>query len=96
MVVEGGWSSVTVTGGAVSSPAMQARYLRKQTQLLDAANGIGLFQLTFADLALSLIPPPPPGTADVTIFAHLGLVDTLLVPKIALATWDSTYRRPLR
>ena len=96
MIVEGGWTSETVAGSAPSTPARQARYLRRQPQLLDAANAMGVFQLTFTDIAQSVIPPPPPGTADVAAFAHLGLVDTTLAPKLALGSWDSTFARPRR
>jgi len=53
-----------------------------------------LIQLTFADLDLAVItPPPPPGLA---YFASIGLVNADLDPKPALAAWDSAFARPLR
>jgi hypothetical protein len=94
LVVEGGWASQSA-GGFVTSPATQARYLHRQAELLDSARAVAVFQLSFADLALSLFPPPPPGSI-LPLFATLGLVDTVLTPKPSLAAWDSIYRRPLR
>ncbi len=88
MVVEGGWTSAAV-GGVVSSPAKQARWIRRQVQLLDGAQALFVFQLTFTDLDLTGVPP---GT--LSLFAFLGLVDAVLAPKPALATWDSAFARP--
>jgi hypothetical protein len=90
LVVEGGWTSISL-GSIVSSPALQARYLGRQARLLDSARAIGLFQLTFADLDLSAIPLPP--GSILPLFAHLGVVDSTLGPKRALATWDSILAR---
>ena len=92
LVVEGGWTSASV-GSVVSSPDEQARYITRQAQLLDSAQAVGVFQLTFADLALSTFPPQPPGSI-LPLFASLGLVDTNLTAKPALSKWDETYRRP--
>src|SRR5690242_16325057 len=58
LVVEGGWTSASV-GPVVSSPAIEARYLDRQAQLLDSAHAIAVFQLTFADLDLSSLSLPP-------------------------------------
>jgi hypothetical protein len=88
MVVEGGWTSATV-GGITSTPAKQARYIRRHVQLLDQANATFVFQLTFTDLDLTGFPP---GT--ISYFAYCGLVDVNLAPKPALATWDSAFARP--
>jgi len=88
MVVEGGWTSQTV-GGIASTPAKQARYIRRQVQLLDQAQALFVFQLTFTDLDLTGIPP---GT--ISYFAYCGLVDVNLSPKPALAPWDSAFARP--
>lgn len=92
MVIEGGWASESF-GPYTTSPAKQARYIRRQAQLLDAARAVGWLSLEFADLAVSLWPP---GT-DPTIryFASLGVVDSVLAPKPALAAWDSLFARPL-
>lgn len=91
LVVEGGWPSVSV-GSLVSSPALQARYIDRQTQLLDSAKATGLFQLTFYDLDLSANPPPP--GSILPLFAHLGLADSAMRAKPALASWDRVRARP--
>jgi hypothetical protein len=70
---------------------VQARYLDRQAQLLDSARAIGLFQLTFTDLDLSGVTLPP--GSILPLFAHLGIVDSALGPKPALATWDSLLAR---
>ena len=93
LVVEGGWPSVSV-GSVVSSPAEQARYIDRQEQLLDSAKAKGVFQLTFYDLDLSASPPPPPGSV-LPLFTHLGLADSAMHAKPALAPWDGVLRRPL-
>jgi hypothetical protein len=94
MVVEGGWPSASVRGVFSSSPEMQARYIARQSELLDAAKAIGVFQLSFTDLDLGSFPRPLP--AILPLFATLGLVDSDLRPKRALETWDKVYARPLR
>jgi hypothetical protein len=94
MVVEGGWPSESVRGVFSSSPEMQVRYIARQTQLLDAANAIAVFQLSFTDLDLASFPKPVP--TILPLFATLGLVDASLQPKPALKTWDEVFARPLR
>jgi hypothetical protein len=89
MVVEGGWTSATLGGGIVSSPEKQARYVRRQARMLDSAHAHAVFQLTFTDLDMTS-PGLPPGT-NLSLFASLGLVDTHLRPKPALALWDSLF-----
>jgi len=93
MVVEGGWPSSPVAG-IVSSPLEQARWIDRQMELLDGAEALFVFQLTFTDLDLSAIPLPP--GSILPLFASLGLVDTRLAPKPALARWDAAFARPLR
>ncbi len=88
LVVEGGWTSVSL-GPVVSSPAIQARYLDRQSRLLDSARSVAVFQLTFADLDLSSPTWPP----SVVPFAHLGVVDSAFGAKPALAAWDSLLDR---
>jgi hypothetical protein len=88
MVVEGGWTSASV-GSLQSSPQIQARYIRRQSELLDAAGATALFQLTFTDLDLGSIPQPP--GSILPLFATLGMVDTQLRPKAALTVWDSLF-----
>ncbi len=91
LVVEGGWPSTSV-GGATSSPAEQARFIVRQMELLDRAGAAAVFQLTFTDLHPSIFPPG----SILPLFATLGLVDTALAPKPALAVWDSAFARPRR
>ena len=93
MVVEGGWPSASVRGVFSSSPEMQARYIERQSKLLDA-NAIAVFQLSFTDLDVESFPKPVP--AILPLFATLGLVDTRLRPKPALATWDKIFARRLQ
>ncbi len=93
MVVEGGWPSASARGVFTSSPQVQARYIARQSQILDAANAIAVFQLSFTDLDLGSFPKPVP--AILPLFATLGLVDSNLNPKPALTTWDNVFARPL-
>jgi hypothetical protein len=92
MVVEGGWPSASVRGVFSSSPDMQSRYIARQSELLDATKAVAVFQLSFTDLDLGSFPKPQP--AILPLFATLGLVDSDLRPKPALAVWDKVYSRP--
>ena len=94
LLVEGGWPSVSA-GGFASSPAEQARWIRRVFPLLDRAHATGWYQLTFADLAASVLGTQPPGSI-LPLFATLGLVDSNLVAKPALAAYDSVFARPHR
>ena len=94
MVVEGGWPSASVRGVFSSSPETQARYIARQSELLDNANAIGVFQLSFTDIDVGSFPKPTP--AILPLFATLGLVDTNLKPKPSLPTWDKVFARKLR
>jgi hypothetical protein len=93
VVLEGGWPSVPV-GAITSTPALQSAYLDRQARLLDAAKAAGVFQITFTDFDLSAFLPAD--SAGLIPFAHLGLVDSVLAPKPALAAWDSVLGRPYR
>lgn len=99
MVVEGGWASTGVSAGptrVTSSPALQARYIARQAELLDSAKAIGVFQLSFTDLDLAAFPRDLVAANPILpLFASLGLVDKDLRPKPALARWDSTFARPV-
>jgi hypothetical protein len=86
MVTEGGWSSGSVAG-LTSSPELQARYIRRQMQLADAAKLIGVFQITFTDLDVASFNLP--SGSILPLFAQLGLVDANYRAKPALAVWDS-------
>lgn len=91
MVVEGGWPSASVRGAFSSSPESQAQYIARQSELLDSASALGVFQLSFTDLDLGSFPKPLP--AILPLFATLGLVDTNLKAKPALRAWDRTFAR---
>jgi hypothetical protein len=93
LVVEGGWSSASV-GDVVSSPDEQMRWIRRHMQLADQASAVAVFQLTFTDIDLASFPVP--AGSILPLFAHLGLVDTELRPKPALAEWDKAFARALR
>lgn len=93
VILEGGWPSVPA-GNALSTPAMQARYIERQGRIIDASEVAGLFQITFTDLDVSALPPPV--DSSIVPFAHLGLVDSVLDPKPALTAWDSLLARPWR
>jgi len=94
-VAEGGWTSASLDAGTVqivSSPAIQAEYLTRQHQLLEAAQGVAYFQLTFTDLDLSGYPAQPEGSI-LPLFTRNGLVDAELNAKPALAIWDDLFAR---
>ena len=93
LVVEGGWTSGSA-GSIQSSLTKQARYLRRQERMLDSAAAIAVFQLSYTDLDVSQYPAQQ--QASLGVFAQLGLVDTELRAKTALATYDSIFARPLR
>jgi hypothetical protein len=94
MVVEGGWPSGSVRGAFSSSPELQAQYISRQSELLDSANALGVFQLSFTDLDLGSFPKPLPEILP--LFAALGLVDADLKPKPALRIWDRVFARRLQ
>jgi hypothetical protein len=94
LVLEGGWPSASVSGVFLSDSQLQARYIHHQARLLDSARAVGLFQITFTDL--DLIANRPPAGSILPLFASLGLVDTALRAKLALAAWDTIYHRPYR
>jgi hypothetical protein len=93
MVVEGGWATGSVGGVFSTSTEMQARYIERQSLLLDAAKAIGVFQLSFTDLDLRAWPKPVSGI--LVLFMTLGLVDANLDPKPALKVWDGIFARRL-
>ena len=57
--------------------------------MLDSARAGAVFQLTFTDLDIEALNLPP--GSILPLFASLGLVDTELRPKPALAVWDSLF-----
>lgn len=94
-VSEGGWTSKSFAGPSgpiTSSPQIQAAYIRRQAQLLAEAKAIGLFQLTYTDIAISAYSGLT--QQELSPFIYIGLVDTAFNPKPALNTWDSLYATP--
>ena len=91
LVIEGGWSSVTVA--LPSSPDHQRRYIARHARLLDEADAVAWFQITYTDIDLAEFPQPP-GGAPLSLFAYLGLVDKDFNPKPARAVWDAIFARP--
>jgi len=92
MVVEGGWTSAAA-GTIQSTPALQARYITRHAQLLDAVGARGLIQLLFADIDLASLPPPIP--PNLPLFVNIGLTDSDFNAKPALAAWDALHARHL-
>lgn len=92
MVVEGGWTSASA-GTVQSTAELQARYITRMGSLLDSVAARGYLQLLYSDLDLTAFPGPLP--ANLPLFAHLGLTDSDLNAKPALAAWDTLRSRPL-
>jgi len=92
-VVEGGWTSASFST-VVSTPAKQQAYLDRHARLLDSVRAKAWFQLTFTDLQLTAWPPAT--AAGLLPFSRLGVVDTALTSKPALASWDANLARPLQ
>ncbi|HET7903916.1 MAG TPA: hypothetical protein VFM17_05100, partial [Candidatus Eisenbacteria bacterium] len=93
LVIEGGWTSESLAGGAIAStPDKQRRYIDRHASILDRARAVGWFQLTFTDLDSTFFPP---GTI-LPYFAFNGLVDKDLAAKPALASWDAIKARPFK
>lgn len=92
LVTEGGWASVSVPGQE-SSPEEQAQWIARQMQLADSARAVAVLQIPFTDLDMAAWGGVPE-SQTLSLFSHIGLVDTSLQPKPALAVWDSTFKRP--
>lgn len=93
LVTEGGWSSASVPGNE-SSPDEQARWIARQMQLADSARCQAVLQIPFTDLDMAAWGGVP-DAQTLGFFAQIGLVDTQLRPKPALAVWDAAFARPL-
>ena len=89
-VTEGGWSSATVAN-FTGTTQKQSDYIKRQAELLDQANAIAVFQLTFTDIDVTALPPGVP--SNIVLFSSLGLVDKDLTPKPALDAWDTIFKR---
>jgi hypothetical protein len=92
-VVEGGWTSESFSS-VTSTPLRQRDYLERHARLLDGVGAIAWFQLTFTDLELHSLPPAL--ATGLLPFSRLGVVDTALSAKPALATWDAQFARALQ
>jgi hypothetical protein len=92
LIVEGGWSSGSVTG-VTSSPEKQALWIKREIELADRAALVAVTQISFTDLDLSTYEVPP--GSILPLFAKLGLVDVDFHAKPALAEWDRAFARPL-
>jgi hypothetical protein len=55
-ITEGGWTSENFSS-VVGTPDKQRRYVEKQSQLLDAARAIAVFQLVFTDIEVAALSP---------------------------------------
>ena len=88
MVVEGGWASASYPG-FTTSPGRQAAYFRRQAALLTAIGAVGWLQLAPTDLDVTAFPAEV--RAQIAPFATLGVYDANLLPKPALAVWDSVF-----
>jgi hypothetical protein len=91
LVVEGGWTSAAV-GALPSSAERQARWIRRQFELVREAAALFVFQLLFADLDLAALGEA--GNPQLLPFATIGLVTSDLVTKPALAEWDAVFAEP--
>ncbi len=91
-VAEGGWSSANVSL-ASSSPAKQSAYVRRMAEVLTEAQALAWLQLQFTDIDASAFPVPPGYESMLALFTRLGLVDSELRAKPALAEWDAVFRR---
>jgi hypothetical protein len=92
LVTEGGWTSADI-GSVHSSPALQAGWIRRASQLLNTAHAAAWFQLDITDLDLAAFGLDP-NDPQVAPFAKIGLVDTSFVAKPALVAWDSVFALP--
>ena len=90
IVTEGGWTSASLDT-IISSQDEQRRYIARQIECLDEARALAVFQLTFTDLDIAAISPPP--GSILPLFAYLGLVDVDLRARPALSAWDSAFSR---
>lgn len=93
MVVEGGWASEPAASFA-STPAVQAKYFRRQLVMLAQTTAIGWLQLAPTDIDLPFFPADL--RESIRPFATLGVFDPQLRPKPALAVWDSVFALPRR
>ena len=88
-VSEGGWSSRNVTTTYNTNTQKQSDYIQQQNVLLNNIHANAVFQLTFTDIDITNMPSGTP--ANLSLFSYIGLIDSALQPKPALATWDNLF-----
>ena len=91
LITEGGWSSANI-GSIHSSPELQAAWIKRASDLAQNARAVAWFQLSFTDIDLGAFGFPL-DDPQLVPFVTIGLVDTALTPKPALAEWDSVFAR---
>jgi hypothetical protein len=62
-------------------------------EVLTEAQALAWLQLQFTDIDASAFPVPPGYESMLALFTRLGLVDSELRAKPALAEWDAVFRR---
>ncbi|MDA8137448.1 MAG: hypothetical protein M0036_02240 [Desulfobacteraceae bacterium] len=90
LVCEGGWTSAGVDA-IVSSPQVQARYIRRQADLLDSVQARAMAQTLFVDIDMDQLTVEPP--PNLYFFISLGLMDKDFQAKPALEVWDDLFAR---
>ena len=93
MVCEGGWTSASVVS-VISTPDIQASYIRRHADLLDSVNARATVQTLFADIDISSLPNPLPPTLP--LFISIGLMSKDFQDKPALSRWDELFDREKR
>lgn len=94
LLVEGGWSSA-VTPATDGTPAEQADFFRRIAAMLDAVDAEVWVFLTYTDLDIESLGPPPERAAGLSNFSRMGIVDVDFAEKPAHAVWDSVFRLPV-
>lgn len=97
-VSEGGWTSQSFIGPnqkeIISTLSLQQDYIAHHGKLLDRANAIGVFQLSFTDIDIASLPINV--DPSIKYFSYLGLVDINFQLKPSLSTWDVIFKRSLQ
>ncbi|MDP2481290.1 MAG: hypothetical protein Q8W49_12440 [Candidatus Palauibacterales bacterium] len=94
IMVEGGWSSQS-TDAFQSTPQEQVDFFRRYETLLDGVDARLWVMLVFADLDIPSLGLPADRAAGLAPFAHMGIVDSDLIPKPSYEVWKEIHDRPL-